>query len=209
VLSLSVRSIGAVLTLNAAHGAVVMTVLSEPRYLGPRPSKIETAYLFDIDGDLQNDVSFGSSGIALVVTSLGANAAVLQIPAPPPDLGGYAAPLWAGALIGADPSLTVPGLVWDSGTSGMIICVNIGCGLIWHNREGFLGLRIDRGGDTHFGYMHFKADIDTAAGWIIGWAWETEPGKAIMTQPIPEQTSAALVMCVAFLAAGCRRRRMH
>lgn len=115
-------------------------------------------------------------------------------------------PLWQGALIGAEPTLIAPGLSWQiNSNSFMSICSSEECGGNWIDRNGYIGLRFERDDGTHYGYMHFEADINAAAGWITGWAWETEPGRAITVQPIPE--SGGLIWLVAGTVFLLMRRR--
>lgn len=77
---------------------------------------------------------------------------------------------------------------------------------------GFAGVRFDRGGDTHFGWIRMQ--LQNGAGGqptsltIVDWAWEDTAGTALAAGQVPEPSSVALLgMGVAGLAALRRRRR--
>ena len=57
-------------------------------------------------------------------------------------------------------------------------------------KEGVMGFQFLSGTNIHYGYVHFdfRTNINQwymgAGGYIVGWAYETEPNKAIVAEPI-------------------------
>ena len=45
--------------------------------------------------------------------------------------------------------------------------------------DGYVGLRFESGGATHYGWMHIQQDANVAAGQVLGWAYETRPDTPI------------------------------
>ena len=181
---------------SMADGAVSIVVLPERYYLGHRPDDIGvTIHNFDLNADALNDILIGNTGSGLTAYTTSANAIVHE-PALPPDVGGDAAPLWLGAIIGVNPGDIFPSLIWEGGNSGMVICRDIGCAGLFLNQTAALGLRFEASDRTHYGFLQFEPDRDTPGGWITGWAYETIPDTPITVQPIPEPTTIGL------LAAG-------
>ena len=73
----------------------------------------------------------------------------------------------------------------------------------------------------HYGWLHFSgfsihpwnpgdeaspASIDFG-GWVDSWAWESEPGKAIVAGAVPEPSAGLLVLPAVGLLARRRRSR--
>jgi hypothetical protein len=73
------------------------------------------------------------------------------------------------------------------------------------NETAFLGLRFLNDGEFHYGYLHLRGEGATGAT-VFGYAWETEPGKAIAAGAIPEPSAPACVT-IGLLAWILKRRR--
>ena len=71
-------------------------------------------------------------------------------------------------------------------------------------KEGFLGLRFERDGQTHYGYVEIRGHESSRFS-LLSYAWESTPDAAILTGAIPEpSTSLLLVLASTFL---WKRRR--
>jgi len=189
-----------------AFAAVVTFTFSERLYLGgaPTPTGVRL-HEFDLNNDAAVDVGFGSTGYALTAYTVAPNA-ILHWPTGGLDVGGDAAPLIMGSLIGADPSLIRVGLIWKAGNSHMSHCYDVGCAGLFTNANAAVGLRFAAADGIHYGFLAYEADPETGTGWLTGWAYESIPDTPIVVQPIPEPATTTLAGLV-LLTATARRRR--
>jgi hypothetical protein len=173
--------------------AVVAFRFPERLYLGGTlPPVGPTIYEFDVNRDGTVDVGFGSVGFTLIAYTAAPNA-ILHWPTGGLDIGGDAAPLPDGSIIGADPSLIRVGLLWKDGNSRMSQCYDVGCAGLFTNANAAVGLRFAAADGIHYGFLAYEADPETGTGWLTGWAYETAPDTPIVVQPIPEPSSLVLV----------------
>jgi hypothetical protein len=75
------------------------------------------------------------------------------------------------------------------------------------DEAGYLGLRFQIDDKFHYGYLHLRGEGATGAT-VFGYAWETEPGKAITAGAVPEP-SAVLCTVIGLLAWSTKRRRVQ
>jgi hypothetical protein len=76
--------------------------------------------------------------------------------------------------------------------------------------RGFLGLRVNLGGTTHYGWADVginRVGADSFNHTLYGYAYEDTPGMEIAAGAIPEPSTAALLVAGAAGVASMRRRR--
>jgi len=71
----------------------------------------------------------------------------------------------------------------------------------------YLGIRFQEDDEFHYGYVHLRGEGATGAT-VFGYAWETEPGKAIAAGAVPEPSSV-LCTVIGLLAWSTKRRRVQ
>ncbi len=49
------------------------------------------------------------------------------------------------------------------------------------NQQGYLGVTFQLNGNTHYGWIQYKANVDATVGTVIDWAYEDIPGAVIKT----------------------------
>ena len=85
-------------------------------------------------------------------------------------------------------------------------------GAHWPGNQGFLGLKFDIGGQTHFGFFQMGMDgPGTATPYAIHLdyaAWETTPSAEITTFTVPEPASVGLYVVGLLSLSFFRRRRI-
>jgi hypothetical protein len=148
-------------------------------------------YPLDFDGDGTPDFTFAYSFIFLGVHSEGLNR-ILILMDPPPNIGGYIAPLPAGFLIGNGSSLEP--LNWWTGFDGdmdsfdpLAIYYNGVASGAFAGQRAYMGVEFQSSGNTYYGWALLQISGDYAAiGAIESWAWETRPGEPIFAGAVPE-----------------------
>jgi hypothetical protein len=141
--------------------------------------------------------------------SLGNNR-FIGVNAVPPNLGGRVTPLPYGSVIGPDTS-DLPG-DWRTHTDNG---GGSGNGLaLFQYIDAYIGVEFATEAGIHYGWIHYIGfnhpewglilPREVPGGYINTWAWETEPGVAVIAGVIPEPTSGAL-----FLWGIFALRRMH
>lgn len=208
------------LPISPVMGAVVFYSPPEPLVMLP---DFPTDIRYDMNGDGRMDFQMGGYwGMFVALGTIGSNR-YLAIPAVWPDLGGYPMPLAAGSIISSDPGA---GLAWLStdlngyvaedeiGQSGTFLVLHLSSGTSGTFFPGydeplraFLGIEFESDEGTHYGYIDVYMPAGWITGYIMGWAYESEPGKSIMALPVPEPGSLLLGSfgCLALL----RRQRKN
>ncbi len=143
-----------------------------------------------------------TSGVDLV--PLGVNRSIF-IPEPPPDIGNFLVPLEQGFLIGSDID---DSLTWGNESSLVSACVNIGCIGFFDNQTAFIGTEFQIDGETHYGWMQFADWSGVAGGYLLDYAYESEPGVGILAGAIaiPEPSTYASII-LGLLALACYRQK--
>jgi len=162
-------------TLPATQGAVVYTEIGqrgELVLLGNHTIPID----FDDDGAAELDVIFKNSGADADVATT-ATTGIVAIPKTPPDVGAFVLNYSAGDSVGS--ILAPDSLEYYSGLyGGLRSCRNIGCIGLWGGGTNFMGVEFEKDGRTHYGYVEIDIPFDfgLAAGQVLAFAYETEPG---------------------------------
>jgi hypothetical protein len=182
---------------------VIFTEPLQPLPITNPPGFPSTLHPFDIDGDGTADFSFGAAVGGLSFNAEPGNFFAYS-PDPPPNIGGDVGPLPEGSIIGEALTLIDPSLIWNDRGATMVVCVDIGCGGLFHNRDAYIGLQFERPDGTHYGYIHFVPDDDSPTGFVHDWAWESRSDTPIVAGAIPEPSTASVIaVAVGFL---CLRR---
>lgn len=62
------------------------------------------------------------------------------------------------------------------------------------DKDAFIGLEFQAGGNNYFGWMEVYNYPNIAAGQVLGWAYETIPNAPILAGQVPEPSSVALLI---------------
>lgn len=168
-------------------------------------------YDFDVDQNGTADYRFDlAAGLGVTVEPTGANRQI-AVPNTPPALGSNLEPLPAGFQIGAllEPShhwvsLDSPDRYWRSALSA---CADIGCIGLFHGQDAYMGIEFRRGEDIHYGWVHINNPAGQAGGYILDWAYETQPGVSILAGAVPEPSTWALLAGGGVLMVWFKRKR--
>lgn len=168
-------------------------------------------YEFDVDQNGTIDYRFDlADGLGVSVEPTGANRQI-AVPEIPPDMGSELDPLPAGFEVAA--SLT-PGYQWVSqespnraGHSFLSACADIGCIGLFHGQDAYMGIEFQRGDDIHYGWVHINNPAGQAGGYILDWAYETQPGVPILAGAVPEPSTWALLVGGGVLMVWFKRKR--
>lgn len=176
----------------------------------------------DLDGDGEPDFFTSTSPNLASIIPVGNNR-VLAVSALPPNLGRWIEPLMGGEIIGetTDFSRIWSGLddrvnQFDNGGSAIYFCNARGpigvppdCTSVIPdgNEIRFVGLEFESGGNTKYGYVAISVDVLTPIHLVKvnGWAYETEPNKAIFAGTIPEPSTVLFSLLGVVLALHRRR----
>jgi hypothetical protein len=171
-------------------------------------------YNFDVDGDGNADYQFNlADTFGVSVEPLGNNRQI-ALPAIPPDLGSDLDPLPAGFEIGSSLAptyywvgLNSPGFAGHSRISYQLdINGNVVYGGLFHGQDAYMGIEFLISGQPHYGWVHINNPGGQAGGFILDWAYETQPGAAILAGAVPEPSSWTLLAVGSFAVWFFRRR---
>lgn len=167
---------------------------------------------FDINSDGAVDFTFLQNGIFSSLTSTGNNRYVGFID-PTGFYSEQVVPVQAGRILGTGVSFELGG--WYRGDE-----IGVGSGfLLGYDTSGFMqfadayiGVEFSADDGVHYGWIHYVGfsvakpfAISLNGGFIDSWAWESEPGKAIVAGVIPEPTIPLLFVVGSLVA----RRRVR
>jgi hypothetical protein len=201
---------------QAAHAAVIFVQpLKRIALNSGNPATLD--YNIDLNGDGIFDLQHDSSGSSSYLRTWNGTR-LLGLRQPYQNVSWYESlpyPLTSGVSIDEDSPALFPqyGALsgWQShpvgvpGAASLHVRYNIGSSGSFLGIRGYLGIEFFIAGQIHYGWM----DLDNYQ-WnqteIRGWAYETEPGKAILAGAIPEP-SALLFACVTLGSCLFVRRR--
>lgn len=200
----------ALLVIQQSFGAVIVHVPPEPILTIPGFSG---SRLYDVNFDGQDDFVFG--GLQVLGTTLGTIGSnrYLAIPASFPDLGGRPVALREGSILGPNVPNSLAWLNTDPldgfvsedeiGTRNTTLtrCLNTGCtgtfytDFIQGQLNAFLGFEFQSEEGTHYGYFDLTFNPLSTAGFVNGWAYESDPNTPIETVSIiPEPRTLGMLL---------------
>jgi hypothetical protein len=145
----------------------------------------------DFDGDGTLELTFSYGVVFLGVRSEQASRLLVWL-SPPPNIGGPIAPLPGGFEIG--PNSGSGNLQWFGDNfdvfDTLVHCTD-GCSGAFLGQHAYMGVRFERAGATHYGWVLLDVSAHQAAGQIEAWAWETRPGMPIKAGAKPVQVLLA------------------
>ena len=188
------------------EGAIVFREIAPGEIFDNTGSTLFNNVDLDQDGNLDFFTTNAGGQASLVPTG---DNKVLSVVATLPDLGRSVSAFAGGEIIGESPS---PPLVWtglsdiinqfDNGGSVLFMCngrVPIGepptCdAAILLTQTSYVGLEFQKDGETHYGWIGFApVTLGIHHAQVTSWAWEDEPGKAIIAGAVPEPSSILLI----------------
>lgn len=212
----------------AAAGAVGLSAVAQPATAAvvySNPADVSTAFVtnsasstnvyFDLDGGTAANAPFAGADYLLNYTNDSVEKPELAALASTNALGSvqlakggtandYAVKFGANSSVGgAHPTWTANGWLENGNNND---------GLWTSNGEGFLGLRVDFANSGLFNYGWARVNYDDDAGTLtlLDFAYEIEPGVAIVTPgAVPEPHSMALAAVGAVGLSALRRRRLR
>ena len=216
------------LTLASSYleGAMVIFTPPEPIQFYREEDAPAGEVITPLDIDQNGSIDFQLGGVighASLVRPERRNK-ILVSPAAPPNLGGSVFPLQDNTMIGLTESPM--GLVFistdlsdgfvapeDEGFFLSVISCSAptGCRGPFYTdvrddpQRSFLGFEFEIEGEEHYGYLDISSFPGSFGAILNGWAYESEPGKAITTALVPEPSS--MMLSLLGLAALLRRKR--
>jgi hypothetical protein len=197
-----------------APAAIVYTAVNGfPHKFGDIHQPYTYVQDLDLDADGAHDYYFGGGGAAFVLVPNGENR-MLSARVALPDLERNIVALEAGAVIGAVNAIGEwtghadaandfdkgESILYSIFTAGVISNVPM-------EMETFLALELHKDDGVHYGWLSFITGLSsTNFVYIYGWAYESEPSKAILAGAIPEP-SAGLLFLIAWIGLLNRRRK--
>ena len=186
-----------------------MTRLTPPVYRPfPNPAiETQTNYLLDLNSDGTSDFNIVTNGGGMNLEAISTNEIACGFIFGFPEVGGFAQTIHAGAIIGAYQDGY--NYDWTPGFGAMVGINGItNPPLIygyWGSNRDYLGLRFKINGQTHYGWIQMHLPATEGAGFVEGFAYETEPNTAIIAG-IPEP-SISLLAVVGSTSLLLHRRR--
>jgi len=185
--------------------AIVFTEVNERISLPSTPPILE----YDLDSDGEVDwglaLRFGltSSNILRVMSPV--TTEVVMVSSFPGGLPDELAVLREGDIIG--PSLSINTLQWHIGNASLLSGQFDNAWLgPFVSEVAYIGISFEREGNTHYAWALVEGGGPGTHRGVISYAWETEPGVAILAGAIPEPSSTGLLL-TGFLGLLARRHR--
>lgn len=200
----------ATLAVHPGRAGIMVNWLDTPIDLS---TEISTWYLpLDLNGDGFDDFTFGIDITAVSVQGENNNQ-YLIVPSPPPNIGGWVAPVTGGTEIG--PSSESADIEWYNSNpfySGIVIALSGSGGSVvlgeFVGQRAYMGVSFDIEGATHYGWIDmYVSDLGPGA-LIYGWGYETTPITSIMAGAVPEPSTIALLSSgiIGLLLSRVKRR---
>jgi hypothetical protein len=195
-------SSAALLTISAAEAQTVHFNIDPDKFIGG-----DLDYYIDLNDDGINEMAFspdfwstftywggeGSGSSSMYVQIL--NFANIV------ESGGRAALLASGDIIDDSKPFTtgnLPVMSWDYDSHGSAGDLDMHTGSSWINKEGFLGLKFNIDGNTHFGWLRLVmySEGEGSKPWLIlkDFAYNATPNEGIVTQFMEAATVSELFL---------------
>ncbi len=187
----------------AARAAVVITALSSQ--LEIRDDFFGRYDPVDVDGDGTVDFTFGSNSSAIGIQTERSNRIVIRID-PPPNIGGPPTSLPPGYALSSTlvtegfgdfswaSSDYLGGYVSPGENAYVVISIVLSTGSASDfNGRGGVGFEFHAQDGIHYGYFDINASKGYAGLTLYGWAYESQPGVAILVGQVPEPSALVLV----------------
>ncbi len=160
----------------------------------------------DLNFDGVDDFEFtrmgGQFGVDLV--PLNDNRTIV-FPKLPPDIGSFLVPLDDSFLITSEISSP---LAWINMSTSVSSCVNIGCIGLFLGQTAYIGTEFQIEGQTHYGWIQFEDRIGSSGGYLLDYAYESEPGVGILAGAIAiPEPSTYVSLILGLLALACYRQK--
>ena len=203
------------------RGAVIVTERGGEANLFNREPPYLTDATFDLNRDGVPDFRFAGDFLVAVVHGFNGNRLVSMLSAPP-DLGADVLPVQAGAVLGLNTLLEAGDWLGHADNGGYWFGL-----FLLQYEDAYIGVEFQAADGVHYGWIQytgygvpqfpaydengnfqgFYLNWDHPGGMINSWAWETEPGKAIVAGVVPEPSAALLSLSAAVFSLLRRRRR--
>jgi len=176
---------GSALAVHEAEAAIVYTDVS-PDFSGG----VGGQYFLDLNNDGTDDFRIFHSGFNnLYIEPLAANNEVL-------GSGGTFFAYPYALSYGNTISATAPGGWYNNGYSTGYQSLNFGSSGTFGNwvnvTDGYLGLRFEVGGNTHYGWCRMDVDLSGSTWVIKDYAYESDPGQSILAGELLLQADTAI-----------------
>ena len=187
---------------TAADAAVVAVSLPIPEQIS---SFFQDRFPHDVDYNGSIDFTLSANISGAFIRTERSNRIVL-LKEVPPDLGGPVAAFPLGALIGAN-TLIAPFEFFSGDFGGdnfvaadeelgylsIVICFQTCSYTPFAGHRAYAGFEFERDGQKHYGYFDLSGAEQSKDIILYGWAWETEPGRAIGAGAIPEPSTSVYI----------------
>jgi len=172
------------------------------------PENIE---YFDLDVDANGSIDFSLTAAGTLsfagIHPENQNKYLIH-PSPPPNIGGPVAALNLNYIIDSNSGSGTPE-EWfgNNDYGGFILILSTGRTGEFYNDRGFVGLKFDADDGIHYGWIDVEGIQSSPTIQIRGWAYETEPNKAIAAGAIPEPSSISLLLLSGTIVWLSRNRK--
>ncbi len=193
-----------------AQAVVIITQLTPPVYRTfPDPAfETRTHFYIDLNRDGFDDFDIVTTGFGMDCVALRTNEIACGIIFGAPEVGGFAQTIHAGSIIGAYQDGY--NYDWTPGFGAMVGINSITDPPLiygyWGSNRDYLGLRFKIDGQTHYGWIQMHLPATEGAGFVEGFAYETEPNAPIIAG-VPEPSTSLLVALSSSLFLKHRRRK--
>jgi len=178
-------------SLGRAQGTIRYYQFDPPIHYAGFPGYDFRQIDMDLDGTPDFAISAGAAEVNLVIFN---NNRLASFPPLPGESGTDVAPFQAGTQIGSSLD---PAMVWEtesdySGGSSLSTCYDVGCIGLWIGVNAYMGVELDIGGSTHYGWIHIFNGGLGSVGEIYDWAYETRANTPIFAGAVPEPSCFSL-----------------
>lgn len=199
---------GFLLAMLAAHPGradIIVNWLDTPIHLATQFSPVY--FPLDMDGDSVTDFTF-AAGITAVGLFREADNQYLIVPSPPPNIGGFVAPVSAGFEIGSNSGGGEVDWFGNDDFGMLGVWVSTGTGGYFPGQRAYVGVEFGIAGLTHYGWIDIYVSELGPGALIYRWGYESTPGMSILAGAVPEPSTLLLVAAgsLALLYSRAKKR---